>query len=72
MSAQLKPSRTEAFGGCPHDCPDTCSWIVSTDNGRAVGLEDYGKPTAYVCRGYACRAPVTGVEALAEALSEAS
>ena len=27
-------------GACPHDCPDTCSWIVSVDptDGRAVRL----------------------------------
>ena len=28
-------------GACPHDCPDTCSWIVSVDptDGRAVRLQ---------------------------------
>ena len=28
-------------GACPHDCPDTCSWIVSVDpaTGRAVRLQ---------------------------------
>ncbi|HSG09003.1 MAG TPA: thioredoxin domain-containing protein [Longimicrobiales bacterium] len=31
-----------------------------------------GKPTAYVCRGYSCRAPVTDVVALKAALSETS
>ena len=26
-------------GACPVDCPDTCSWIVTVENGRAVKLE---------------------------------
>ncbi len=28
-------------GACPHDCPDTCSWIVGVDprSGRAVSLK---------------------------------
>lgn len=38
MSAQLKPSRTEAFGGCPHDCPDTCSMIFEIEDGKLTGV----------------------------------
>ena len=26
-------------GACPVDCPDTCSWIVTVEGGRAVKLE---------------------------------
>ena len=26
-------------GACPLDCPDTCSWVVTVENGRAVRLE---------------------------------
>jgi Molybdopterin oxidoreductase Fe4S4 domain len=26
-------------GACPMDCPDTCSWIVTIKDGRAVKLE---------------------------------
>jgi anaerobic selenocysteine-containing dehydrogenase len=26
-------------GACPLDCPDTCSWIVTVEAGRAVKLE---------------------------------
>jgi anaerobic selenocysteine-containing dehydrogenase len=26
-------------GACPMDCPDTCSWIVTVENGRAVRLQ---------------------------------
>ena len=25
-------------GGCPHDCPDTCAWTVSVENGRATDV----------------------------------
>jgi anaerobic selenocysteine-containing dehydrogenase len=25
-------------GACPLDCPDTCSWLVTVENGRAVDL----------------------------------
>ena len=23
-------------GACPHDCPDTCAWEVTVEDGRAV------------------------------------
>ena len=26
-------------GACPHDCPDTCAWVVRVENGRAVELK---------------------------------
>jgi anaerobic selenocysteine-containing dehydrogenase len=26
-------------GACPLDCPDTCSWIVTVEDGRAVALQ---------------------------------
>lgn len=32
------PSR-RVRGACPVDCPDTCSWIVTVEGGRAVKLE---------------------------------
>ena len=25
-------------GACPHDCPDTCAWQVTVENGVAVNL----------------------------------
>ena len=31
--------RAEVRGACMHDCPDTCSWLMTTENGRAVELE---------------------------------
>jgi anaerobic selenocysteine-containing dehydrogenase len=39
-------------GACPMDCPDTCSWIVTVDDGRAVKLE--GDPAHPFTRGVLC------------------
>ncbi|MDP3047592.1 MAG: molybdopterin oxidoreductase family protein [Chloroflexota bacterium] len=39
-------------GACPHDCPDTCSWLVTVRNGRAVRIE--GDPTHPHTRGFLC------------------
>jgi anaerobic selenocysteine-containing dehydrogenase len=33
-----KLGQTEVRGACPLDCPDTCSWIVTVENGEAVAL----------------------------------
>ena len=42
-------------GACPHDCPDTCSWIVSVDpaTGRAVRLQ--GDPDNPFTDGFLCQ-----------------
>ena len=39
---------------CPHDCPDTCSMLVTVDDksGKAVRLQ--GDPTHPITRGYLC------------------
>ncbi len=39
---------------CPHDCPDTCSALVTVDNetGRAVKIQ--GDPTHPITKGYLC------------------
>src|SRR6185312_1501759 len=34
----LMPTRRMIGGACPHDCPDTCAWQVTVEDGRAVGL----------------------------------
>jgi anaerobic selenocysteine-containing dehydrogenase len=31
--------RIRVRGACHHDCPDTCAWIVTTENGKAIALE---------------------------------
>ena len=38
MSAQLEPKRQEFHGGCPHDCPDTCSMVFEVEDGKLVGV----------------------------------
>ena len=30
--------REEVRGACPMDCPDTCSWVVTVEDGRAIKL----------------------------------
>jgi len=39
---------------CPHDCPDSCSMLVTRDDrtGKAVGIQ--GDPTHPITRGYLC------------------
>lgn len=29
----------EVLGACPHDCPDTCSWVTTVQHGRAIRLQ---------------------------------
>jgi len=39
-------------GACPHDCPDTCSFFVTIENGRAVkieGAEDHPTTNGFLC-----------------------
>jgi anaerobic selenocysteine-containing dehydrogenase len=39
-------------GGCAHDCPDTCAWLVTVEDGRAVSL--HGDPEHPYTRGALC------------------
>jgi len=32
--------RARVHGTCMHDCPDNRVWIVTTENGKAVALQD--------------------------------
>jgi anaerobic selenocysteine-containing dehydrogenase len=39
-------------GACPHDCPDTCSFFVTVENGRAVkieGAKDHPTTDGFLC-----------------------
>ncbi len=44
--------RVDVVGACPLDCPDGCSWIVTTENGRGVALR--GNPDHPFTRGALC------------------
>ena len=35
---------------CPHDCPDTCAWIVTVEDGRAVRMIGSMKVVSIRCR----------------------
>ncbi len=39
-------------GACPHDCPDTCSMLVTVESGRAVRVA--GDPQHPFTRGFLC------------------
>ncbi|MGY6215648.1 molybdopterin-containing oxidoreductase family protein [Methylolobus aquaticus] len=41
-----------AFGGCPHDCPDTCSMVFEVEEGRLKGVK--GNPDHPLTRGGLC------------------
>ncbi|MGD9903534.1 MAG: molybdopterin-dependent oxidoreductase [Vicinamibacterales bacterium] len=46
------PVETAVRGACALDCPDTCSWIVTVRDGRAVSLR--GDPSHPFTRGSLC------------------
>ncbi|MBT8446293.1 MAG: molybdopterin-dependent oxidoreductase, partial [Gammaproteobacteria bacterium] len=39
-------------GGCPHDCPDTCSMVFEVENGKLTGVK--GNPDHPLTRGGLC------------------
>jgi len=39
-------------GACPHDCPDTCSTLVTVENGRATRIQ--GDPDHPFTQGFLC------------------
>jgi anaerobic selenocysteine-containing dehydrogenase len=52
MAAAEDSSSVIVRGACPHDCPDTCAWQVTVENGVAVQL--VGDPTHPITRGGLC------------------
>ena len=40
------------LGTCHHDCPDTCGWVVTVEDGRAVKMR--GNPDHPYSRGELC------------------
>ena len=49
MSAVMK---TTHHGGCPHDCPDTCSMVFEVEDGKLTGVK--GNPDHPMTRGGLC------------------
>ena len=49
MSAVMKSTH---HGGCPHDCPDTCSMVFEVEDGKLVGVR--GNPEHPMTRGGLC------------------
>jgi anaerobic selenocysteine-containing dehydrogenase len=52
MRGSAAEGTTEVRGACPMDCPDTCSWIVTVKDGKAVRLR--GDETHPFTRGVLC------------------
>ena len=51
-STLVPPRDGVVRGACPHDCPDTCAWQVTVENGRAVRMA--GDPEHPFTRGFLC------------------
>ena len=47
-----QPQRTTFFGGCPHDCPDTCAMIYEVEDGKLVEVR--GNKEHPMTRGTLC------------------
>src|SRR5579859_2689367 len=45
-------ARTTILGACPHDCPDTCSMLITVENERAIEVR--GNPNHPFTRGGLC------------------
>lgn len=43
---------TEVAGGCPHDCPDTCAWVATVEDGVVRGVR--GVKAHPVTAGHLC------------------
>lgn len=47
-----QPARETFFGGCPHDCPDTCAMIYEVEDGKLVevrGNKDHPMTRGTLC-----------------------
>jgi anaerobic selenocysteine-containing dehydrogenase len=52
MSSPTTVERIIVRGACPHDCPDTCSMLITVENGRAIEVR--GNPDHPFTRGGLC------------------
>lgn len=50
----MNGDRREVRGVCPHDCPDTCAWVVTVDQGSGRAVAMRGDPDHPVTRGVLC------------------
>jgi anaerobic selenocysteine-containing dehydrogenase len=56
MATHPAPERTVVRAACPHDCPDTCAMLVTTElrNGKRVATEIAGDPVHPTTAGKLC------------------
>ena len=56
MATDPAPQRTVVRAACPHDCPDTCAMLVTTElrDGKRVAVEIEGDPTHPTTAGKLC------------------
>ena len=47
-----QPKQSVFFGGCPHDCPDTCSMLFEVQDGKLTSVR--GNPDHPMTRGGLC------------------
>ena len=47
-----KANTRELFGGCPHDCPDTCAMLYTVEGDKLINVR--GNPKHPVTRGGLC------------------
>jgi anaerobic selenocysteine-containing dehydrogenase len=52
MSKAVTEGVQEFYGGCPHDCPDTCSMVYRVQHGKLIGVR--GNPDHPMTRGGLC------------------
>lgn len=52
MNDQIAQNITKHHGGCPHDCPDTCSMVFHVKDGKLIKVE--GNPDHPMTRGGLC------------------
>ncbi|MEM9007142.1 MAG: molybdopterin-dependent oxidoreductase, partial [Cyanobacteria bacterium P01_F01_bin.86] len=52
MVATVDKTSEVIYGACPHDCPDTCSMLVTVEEGRATKVE--GNPDHPFTQGTLC------------------
>ncbi|MBR1123149.1 molybdopterin-dependent oxidoreductase [Bradyrhizobium lablabi] len=48
----MNPEKTTVKGACPQDCPDTCAFIYTVENGRLIDVQ--GDPKHPVTQGRLC------------------